>query len=84
MDTRKVYHYVDLDDSHHWCEGCRDAPPGVKVYVDEYKGCNPAYWCEKCVHGGLDNIKFEIMGWLHKEEYLKQMQSYVSKNWPRY
>lgn len=84
MTLKRVYHFVDLDDSDHWCEGCINAPKGVKVYIDEYKGCNPSFWCEKCVHGGLGSVKFEVIGWLNREEYLEHQKNYVSKNWPKY
>lgn len=64
----KVWHAVYLDNLHHWCEACGNSPKGVKVYIDDYKGFNPAYWCEDCVKEG----QFKIVGWLeNEEEYLE-------------
>jgi hypothetical protein len=78
MREQRVYHYVDLDDSDHWCEnGCR-SPKGMKVYIDEYKGFNPAFWCEECVKGNV-NFTFKIIGWLDREEYLEKQRDFYEK-----
>ena len=79
---RKVYHYTD--GSPYFCEACGDLPEGTKIFIDEYKGFNPAYWCEDCVKGKLDNLKFEIIGWTSKEDYLEMQKTFLSNNWPRY
>lgn len=64
----KVWHASYLDDEKHWCETCGNVEKSTKIYIDEPKGFNPAYWCEDCVK----NDGFEIVGWIgSKEEYLE-------------
>ena len=70
---KTVWHAAYLDDAGHWCEQCGNAPKGVKVYIDDYKGFNPAFWCEYCIRLG----KFQVLGWLDtNNEYLELMKKF--------
>ncbi|MDB4330437.1 hypothetical protein N9948_01805, partial [bacterium] len=73
-----VYHFIDLDEANHWCEGCIGAPIGVKVYIDAPSKFNPAFWCEECVKA-KEIFDFKIMDWVTREEYTK-LQGEFYKN----
>lgn len=71
----KVWHAAYLDDAGHWCEACGNAPPGTKVYIDDYKGFNPAFWCEHCIEAKV--MDFQVIGWLGtNEEYIELMRKF--------
>jgi len=68
---KKVWHAAYLDEAGHWCEACGDAPEGTKVYIDDYTGYNPAFWCEHCIKSE-ELMKFEVIGWLEtNDEYME-------------
>lgn len=70
---KKVWHAAYLDEAFHWCEACGNMPKEKKVYVDDYKGFNPAFWCEECVK----SEDFKVIGWLeNNDEYLELMKKF--------